>query len=143
MAHEGFRLIAAPNTADLEGNALPAFIRSRLHPLIQFGYPSRDEIDEIVKGQCLDHQEQISGLLSTFWEEWGKLRVSRPPSPRDAISVFSLASNYSSYESIFSKRGIDGSIIDFLAKPPEMNAIVEPKHVAQAMKDLVADFTGV
>lgn len=127
MAHEGFRFIAATNTADLEGNAIPAFIRSRLHPIIEFGYPKRDEIDDIVKNRFLEDQKQVPELLHTFWEEWGKLRVSRPPSPRDAISVFSLALSHSSYENHRSGGSSD-------------HTAVEPRHVADAIEDLAFDF---
>jgi len=38
-AKPGFRFVAATNTADLEGNALPEFLKSRMRPVISVGYP--------------------------------------------------------------------------------------------------------
>jgi MoxR-like ATPase len=48
-SHPGFRFIAATNTADIAGSALPEFLRSRLRPVIEVGYPSPEEIAKIVR----------------------------------------------------------------------------------------------
>jgi len=131
IAKAGFRFIAATNTADLEGNALPAFIRSRLHPVVHFNYPSEKEIEQIVQDQFLEDQDRVPELLGTFWEEWGKLRIARGPSPREAITVFSLASSLSA-------SGRAGGAPGSLEYDSYSDLMSE--HVSQAMEDLGADF---
>jgi MoxR-like ATPase len=135
-AHPGFRFVAATNTADFEGRALPAFLRSRLHPVISVGYPTRTEIEKIVESQFLETHRASTELLETFWEEWGRLQVPEGPSPRDAISVFTLATSHSAYERIRRQHDIDrdGRL------PLEGEGEIEPRHVRQAIHDLKRDF---
>ncbi len=101
-AKPGFRFIAATNTADLEGNAMPEFLRSRMRPVIQVGYPPRNEINQIISTRHVNLQGQLSELLKTFWEKWDEAYQSdkdkRQPSPRDVIYVFDLAVSMSDYE---------------------------------------------
>jgi MoxR-like ATPase len=96
MAHPGFRFVAATNTVDIAGNALPEFIHSRLRPRIDVGFPPREEIDRIVKTRFprvggLDRDSDR--LLSLFWHLWRKERGDVPPSPRDTLYLFGLMLN--------------------------------------------------
>jgi MoxR-like ATPase len=95
-AHPGFRFVAATNTVDLAGNALPEFIHSRLRPRIDVGFPPREEIDRMVKTRFprvgrLDRDSDR--LLSLFWHLWRKERGDVPPSPRDTLYLFGLMLN--------------------------------------------------
>jgi MoxR-like ATPase len=90
-AHEGFRFIAATNTADLEGNALPEFIRSRMRPVIPVGYLPQDQLEDIVAKRYPRLQSQVAPLLEHFWRLWWRKDDKTPPTPRDVIYVFDLA----------------------------------------------------
>jgi MoxR-like ATPase len=103
-ASEGFRFIAATNSADMAANAMPDFIRSRMRPVIQVGYPCREEINRIIARQFPDIQDYLNGLLHGFWELWTDLPGKTPPSPRDAIYIFSHAINLAEYEAVEAQR---------------------------------------
>jgi MoxR-like ATPase len=97
----GFRFICATNTADLEGTRLPDFIQSRLRPVINVGYPVKDEIDSIVTSNfktltCNGGRE----LLNLFWKLWGERHQDRSPTPRDTIQIFSYALKLAEYETV-------------------------------------------
>jgi len=109
MAHPGFRFVAATNTVDLAGNALPEFIHSRLRPRIDVGFPPREEIDRMVKTRFprigrLDRDSDR--LLSLFWQLWRKERGDVPPSPRDTLYLFGLMLNLADADTASS----DGSL---------------------------------
>jgi MoxR-like ATPase len=100
-AQPGFRFVAATNTVDLAGNALPEFIRSRLRPQIQMGFPPREEIDRIVRSRFprLNRPERGSDSLQNhFWRLWRKERGDVPPSPRDTLFLFGLTLNLADAE---------------------------------------------
>jgi len=69
-AHPAFRFVAATNTADMKGNLLPDFIRSRIRPIIRVGYPERREINQILsrryfregRRQPLFHAQDLNAL---------------------------------------------------------------------------------
>jgi MoxR-like ATPase len=108
MAHEGFRFIAATNTADIEGSTMPEFIRSRLRPVIEVGYPSEDEIARIVKTRFPDLQKQVGPLLEAFWTLWGTQFSDgnvKSPTPRDVIYLFDLALSLSDFEMLNQRIG--------------------------------------
>lgn len=96
-AEPGFRTIAATNSVDGAGEGLPDFVRSRLRPLIQVGYPARAEIKRIVQGRFgrLNAQD---GLMKSFWGLWDHHRTDSLPSPRDALYTFSLAMSLADHE---------------------------------------------
>ncbi len=101
VAHRGFAFIAATNTSDLIGDALPAFIASRLRPTIEIGHPSRAEIDQIVKQRFPRIERRASHgdkLLSRFWQLWRDQRGDSPPSPRDTLYQFGLMLNLADFE---------------------------------------------
>jgi MoxR-like ATPase len=138
-ARPGFRFIAATNTADLEGNALPEFLLSRMRPVIRVGDPPREEIEEIIQGRFQDRWQssavnQISPLLELFWKSWGKLRLSNPnvkaPSPRDVIYVFDLAFSLADYEASPDHDGQQKS--DSALTAP----LLKPKHVEESFEEM-------
>ncbi|MCB9924248.1 MAG: MoxR family ATPase [Planctomycetaceae bacterium] len=118
-AHPGFRFVAATNTADLEGNAMPEFLRSRMRPEIRIGYPPQEEINDIVAKRFPRLEEAIGELLDWFWELWDEkskhLKSTTPPSPRDVIHVFSLAMSLADYArlggNVESNDGVDPLIV--------------------------------
>ncbi len=102
-AHPGFRFIAATNTADLESNMLPDFIRSRMRPLINVGYPERDEIEKIIRSRFNALHGNGNVLLDLFWRLWREKNGDRPPTPRDSIYIFGYALNIADFEAIEGK----------------------------------------
>ena len=96
-AHPGFRFIAATNTTDI--NLLPEFILSRMRPQINVGYPSKDEIDDILRRECDGLNSEVDDLIDLFWVMWrehtGQLGNI---APRDALYLFGLASRLSAID---------------------------------------------
>jgi MoxR-like ATPase len=98
VAAPGFRFIAATNSGEV--NMLPDFIRSRVKPVIKIGYPPRTEIEEIIHLKFQNRMDNLTALLERFWFIWNeKSKDGIPPTPRDAIAVFSMASSISGFES--------------------------------------------
>jgi len=133
-ANNGFRFVAATNTADLEGNALPEFLRSRMRPVIPVGYPPREEIDQIVHKRYQQRlqgrlQNEVEPLLDSFWTLWGDKGGSTAPTPRDVIHVFDLAFSLADYTLLAERRPL----------PVEEGGIaplVEVQHLRQAFEEL-------
>ncbi|MEK6259785.1 MAG: AAA family ATPase [Planctomycetota bacterium] len=102
-AKPGFRFIAATNTADLEGNAMPEFLRSRMRPVIRVGFPDRQQIAEMVTN-LHPRVGRANDLLDVFWMEWDQRFGTKPDarqcSPRDAIYIFSLASSLADFDAL-------------------------------------------
>jgi MoxR-like ATPase len=96
-AHPGFRFAAATNLADLEGQQLPDFIRSRVKPVIELGPASREEIDQIIINRHQGLGDQNSESLDAFWNLWQKCYGNKPPTPRDAIQLFAFAFHLAEY----------------------------------------------
>lgn len=99
-AHRGFRFIAATNTADIEGNLIPNFIRSRMRPVINIGYPKREQIEMIIKARYSTFRENGKPLLDRFWSMWTDRYGDKPPTPRDSIYIFAYALNLADFETI-------------------------------------------
>ena len=59
-AKPGFRFVAATNTVDLAAQSLPEFIRSRLRPQIEVGFPPREQIDRMVR-QRFPRLDRLNG----------------------------------------------------------------------------------
>jgi MoxR-like ATPase len=135
-AKEGFRFIAATNSADLEGNLMPEFLRSRLRPVINIGYPSREEIDEIVTTRLPHLQICIKQLVEKFWIFWNKKGRTQSPTPRDAIYVFSLASSLADYDEVRQSIPEDGEI-NFII--PKRTTNVNENHLKKAFEEIFRD----
>jgi MoxR-like ATPase len=137
VAHPNFRFIAATNTGEV--NALPEFIRSRMCPVIKVGYPPRREIDQIIEHQFAGRQQRLQELMDLFWVLWEKqTNNGQPPSPRDAIHLFGLATSVSDFDRLGGTTRFDSSGKD---KPfPLDNDIVtlalEPRHLELAFHEL-------
>jgi MoxR-like ATPase len=84
-AHPAFRFIAATNTADLKGNLLPDFIRSRVRPVIRVGYPERREINQILSRRYWAFRQQDGNLQDHFWSLWESHKGDTPPTLRDSV----------------------------------------------------------
>jgi MoxR-like ATPase len=97
-AAAGFRFVAATNTADLEVNVLPDFIRSRVRPVIHVQYPDRAEIDMILRSRHPSVGENFAGLLDCFWSLWRAKNGKTAPTPRDSIHIFGYALNLAGFE---------------------------------------------
>lgn len=108
-AHNGFRFIAATNTADLEGNLMPEFIQSRMRPVIPVGYPSEKEIMMIIDKQFPKVGKKIDCLMKLFWDMWKEMNTNKPPTPRDAIYIFNLATNIADLEAFKAENKRTGS----------------------------------
>lgn len=91
-ADSGFRFIGATNTGEV--SMLPEFIRSRLWPVITLAFPEKKEIKNIIDMQFAWNDSQVDALMDAFWDLWEKnYGPDKRPTPRDAIHIFSLASN--------------------------------------------------
>jgi MoxR-like ATPase len=99
-AKQGFRFIAATNTADLSN--FPEFLRSRMRPVISVGNADEKEIQAILEAHHPRLQEQIKPLIATFWDKWRGTYgdgEKANPTPRDAINIFNLALSLADAES--------------------------------------------
>lgn len=128
-AKPGFRFIAATNTADLEGNAMPEFIRSRTRPIIDVGYPKEKEINLIIETRHNRIKDQLDPLLDAFWELWHKNYPKRSPTPRDVIYTFDLAVNLADYDRLPSD---EIKLLESRSGIP----VVEPQALKMAFKEL-------
>jgi MoxR-like ATPase len=133
VAHEGFRFVAATNTADLEGNAMPEFLRSRMRPVVSVGYPPKQEIEEIVISRHQQLLDQEDHLLTCFWMEWERVSPNTPPTPRDAVYVFDLALSLADFE-VWERHGAtrSGEVLN----PPDRADAVHEEHVKRALEEL-------
>ncbi len=104
VASPGFRFVAAANHDDFDENPLPAFIASRLHPVITVGYPERDVIDRIIRTNFERIRHDGAELLDRFWELWRQTQGDHPPTPRDSIYIFGHAVNLTDFEAIRGRR---------------------------------------
>jgi len=103
IAHPGFRFIAATNRTDVQNQvdcAIPDFIRSRLRPVIHFGYPDRPEIETILRTRFKPLRANGTKLLDRFWQLWHDNENARPPTPRDSIYVFGYALNLADRDAV-------------------------------------------
>ncbi len=116
-AHDNFRFVAATNSG--EENTLPEFIRSRMRPIIMVGFPTQEEIRQIIE-LLMAGEENIPDLLLKFWDMWGKDR--RSPAPRDVIQLFTLAANIRDYGVHYKK---------------ETKGPITPEHLREAYEILL------
>lgn len=144
-AHKAFRFIAATNTADLDTNPLPGFIESRLRPMVEFGYPPSEEINAIVKESFSRIGDLETNLLDQFWVEWGKYKEGKPPSPRDAIQLFGLASSLADFDQNNTEISIARAGEDWIEGADEAYkpAQITHEHLKQAFAELYRDEIGL
>ncbi|GMV94887.1 MAG: hypothetical protein AMXMBFR82_46650 [Candidatus Hydrogenedentota bacterium] len=136
-AHPGFRFIAATNTADLEGQSMPEFIRSRLRPIIKVGYPPRDEVNRILKAQHARLQTDGDHLLDYFWVLWERSGMTNPPTPRDAIYTFDLALSLADFNAMGLREAIMHPGADHIRLESAVTSDgLAKEHVEQAFNEL-------
>lgn len=135
FAHEGFRFIAATNTADLEGNAMPEFLRSRMRPVVPIGYPQKAEIEQIVLSRHSRLARQADNLLTCFWTEWQRLSPNAQPTPRDAVFAFDLALSLADFDAV---GGLPNSSGTRVSLDPAVRAekVDEERHLKRALQEL-------
>jgi MoxR-like ATPase len=124
-ASPGFRFIAASNTIDLEGDMFPDFIRSRMRPIINVGYPVKDEIDRIIRSRFQTLHNNGNALLDLFWKLWRDKNGDRSPTPRDSIYIFGYALNLADFEAI------EGNT-PYLLEGANGDSNIKQEHIEQA-----------
>lgn len=102
-AHPEFRFIAAANTMGSDGSIIPDYIQSRLFPIIRMDNMSRAEIESVVRHRHSMPNRAWEKAISAFWMLHRKNDLQ--PTPRSALSVFSLAAN------LAASKHTDGSIL--------------------------------
>jgi MoxR-like ATPase len=132
-AHPRFRFIAATNTGEI--NALPEFVRSRLRPVIDVGFPSKEEIDQIIARQS-PSEPDLEKLLQTFWDLFASIK--RPPSPRDALHLFALAASLRDYDRTEAEARAGGNGSDNrLPTPPTTGTCpITVEHLTESFRQL-------
>ena len=135
VAHEGFRFVAATNTADLEGNAMPEFLRSRMRPVVSVGYPPKAEVEQIVSSRNPRLADQADDLLACFWMEWQRASPKTPPTPRDAVYVFDLALSLADFE-VGGFSGLDESGKVSLNPTVRAETVNAERHLKRALQEL-------
>ena len=131
-AHPGFRFIAATNPSDMEDDVLPDFIRSRVKPVIPFGYPQPAEVDRIIKSSYPSLRNNARPLLDCFWSNWRGKNGDTPPTPRDSIQIFSYAQSLADWDAVE-------------PNPPmtlehnEAPACIKTQHIERALEVFHAD----
>jgi Holliday junction resolvasome RuvABC ATP-dependent DNA helicase subunit len=139
-AHQAFRLICATNTGDM--NLLPEFILSRMRPRITVGYPSKEEIDHIIRKQCAGMEDEIDRLIDLFWVLWSENNGHTGQlAPRDAIYLFGLASKRASFESAGLAEVLEMGVIEQSFKLPvqQPGICIKPHHLRQAFSEMFPD----
>ncbi len=133
LAHPRFRFIAATNTGEVR--ALPEFIRSRMRPAIEVGYPPKEEINQIISRQTANEPE-VERLIQAFWDLFAGLK--RPPSPRDAIHLFPLATSLRDYERSDAKTKLSGNGSDhrLLLTDQDSAYPLSQEHLSEAFRQL-------
>jgi MoxR-like ATPase len=141
MAHEGFRFVAATNTADMQSNILPEFLRSRMRPIIEVGYSSAEEIAKIVQTRFPNLQDSTKPLLNRFWELWHSQvsdgHESKPPTPRDIIHLFDLALSHADFEALGGRPRLYASGYESpMELTVDQRGHVTPEHLEIAFREL-------
>jgi MoxR-like ATPase len=141
-AQPGFRFIAATNTGEV--GLLPEFIKSRMRPVIKIGYPPKKEIEEIIRRQFKSRMKNLSDLIERFWSVWNDISTSEmPPTPRDAIAVFSMALSISDFEARNGSNVIRNAIKtdSFVLDASDKQINVSDNHLEKAMNELFGQKT--
>jgi len=136
-AHPAFRFVAATNTTDI--NLLPEFILSRMRPQIHMGYPSKNEIDDLIRRQTPELKKEVDHLIDLFWILWTEFGGSIGEiAPRDAIYLFSLASKLKAFDGSGGPELLKNANEGFTMELPEEGAYtgIKPEHLEQAFHQL-------
>lgn len=131
-AHPGFRFIAATNPSDMEDDVLPDFIRSRIKPVIPFGYPPPEELDRIIQCSYPSLRHNARDLLDCFWSNWRAKKGDTPPTPRDCIQIFSYAQSDADWESL-------GPNPPMTLEHDKAPAPIKPRHIERALEVFHSD----
>jgi MoxR-like ATPase len=131
-AHAGFRFIAATNPSDMDDDVLPDFIRSRVKPVVPFGYPPPEELDRIIQSNYPSLRHNARLLLDGFWSNWRGKNGDSPPAPRDSIQIFSYAQSLADWDAL----GPNPPMTFQHNKAP---ASIQPQHIEQAFEVFHAD----
>lgn len=131
-AHSGFRLIAATNPSDMEDDVLPDFIRSRIKPVIPFGYPPPEEVDKIIQSNYPSLRNNARPLLDGFWSNWRGRNGDTPAAPRDSIQIFSYAQSLADWDAAKPNLPVT---FDHNNAP----ASITPQHIERAFEVFNAD----
>jgi len=139
-AHDGFRFIAATNSADI--NLLPEFILSRMKPLIRVDYPLPAEIDDVIREHFKGMNGEVNRLLDVFWTLWhSNARDHQTLSVRDALNVFGLASKLAAHE--LSSKHHSARMLVFLEMSSTKNGNsflnVREDHLVKAFNQLIGE----
>jgi len=98
-ARPGFRMIMATNKADLERLRYDQdWFLSRMNPIVEIRYPSREEINRIAITHYSKSRESIERLLDQFWNLWRGRHGDQPPTPRATIQIFGQAIGLAIFE---------------------------------------------
>jgi MoxR-like ATPase len=124
-AHPGFRFIAATNPSDMEDEPLADFIRSRIDPVIHFGYPSRDEINQILRSGFPSLRNNGKPLLDCFWSMWKKKNGDTPPAPRDSNKILAYAQSLADFDDVEPGKAVP---LEHNRKPRP----IKPPHIEEA-----------
>lgn len=139
FAHPGFRFIAATNTGEI--SMLPEFIHSRMRPVIKIGYSPRQEIEGIILRQFKYRMKNLGSLVERFWFVWDSLSSNKkPPTPRDAIAVFSMAMSISDFELRNGPEKLRGGTKTeiFSLDSDTSSMIVSYEHLELAIRELLS-----
>jgi MoxR-like ATPase len=144
VADKGFRFIAATNTADLVGNTLPEFIRSRMRPVVKIDYQEPREIEEIIKKRFSESLKDVEQLLDCFWKKWNELNKDRFVTPRDAIYIFNLAISLADFEYVDNNkvRFTDANKYNPFLLEARSPLAVNTTHLEKAFNELYRDGEG-
>ncbi len=139
-AHDGFRFIAATNSADI--NLLPEFILSRMKPLIKVDYPTPLEIDDVIREHFKGMNGEVNKLLDVFWALWREQSCEHNNlSVRDAINVFGLASKLAAFE--FNCQTLNGKLSKSAALKEDNNGNsffqVGKEHLDKAFFQMISE----
>jgi MoxR-like ATPase len=135
-AHPAFRFVAATNTTDI--NLLPEFIISRMRPQIKLDYPSREEIDNIIRNQCAGMKKEVDRLIDLFWVLCSESNNIGTIAPRDAIYLFGWAAKLSEFEASGGSKALEEAHIDhpYLLQKEQSYTGIKPEHLKQAFHKL-------
>lgn len=138
-AAPAFRFVAATNTG--EEYELPEFLRSRLKPVVQVGFPSEDMISDIISAQAVvGNRRKV--LLKEFFKLWARRAVR--PTPRDIVQLFALAESLSIFRregGSMQNGGPSGERGELV--PEEQRRYIEVQDLKAAFKELFGGEEGI
>jgi MoxR-like ATPase len=133
-AAPSFRFVAATNTGEV--SSMPEFIRSRMRPIINVGYPTDRDINEMIKNHPAVSPDSEEKIIDEFRRQWE--RQLHSPTPRDVIQLFALATTLSEYEIRGERALVDrnSAAARAVLNQQDISAPIEPRHIRDAFKEL-------